>query len=79
MRARSPDAPGTPADLARIEALLGVLGGYALIPALKAIMAQLDRDPAWLRVRPPLVATTPDRSAELERQLRAVALDPARD
>lgn len=74
-----PDAAGTPAELARIEKLLGVLGGYALIPALKAIMAQLDGDAAWLRVRPPLVATAPARCAELERQLREIALDPARD
>lgn len=75
----APEAPGTTADLARIEKLLAVLGGYALIPALKAIMAQLDGDSAWLRVRPPLVAATPQRGAELERQLREIDLDLARD
>lgn len=74
-----PDAPGTAADLARIEKLLGILGGYALIPALKAIMAQQDGDAAWLRVRPPLVAATPARSIELERQLREIRIDLARD
>lgn len=74
-----PDAPGTPADLARIEALLGILGGYALIPALKAVMAQLDGDAAWLRVRPPLVATDAPGRTELERRLGAIGLDPARD
>jgi 4-hydroxy-tetrahydrodipicolinate synthase len=74
-----PDAPGTPADLARIEKLLGVLGGYALIPALKAVMAQLDGDAAWLRVRPPLVAEPAARCAQLEQQLREIDLDLARD
>lgn len=74
-----PDAPGTAADLARIDKLLAILGGYALIPALKAIMAQQDGAAAWLRVRPPLVAATPAGSAELERQLREVRIDLARD
>lgn len=74
-----PDAPRTAVDLARIERLLAVLGGYALIPALKAIMARQDDDDAWLRVRPPLVAVTPSRSAELERQLHAVRIEIAQD
>jgi 4-hydroxy-tetrahydrodipicolinate synthase len=72
-------APGAAEDLARVKQLLALLGGYALIPALKGIMTMLSGDPAWLRVRAPLVALTPDRQAELERQIRAFGIDPARD
>jgi 4-hydroxy-tetrahydrodipicolinate synthase len=35
-----------------------VLGGYAAIPALKALVAQRTGDAGWLRVRPPFVALT---------------------
>lgn len=74
-----PDAPGTAGDLARVEKLLAVLGGYALIPALKAIQAEQDGDPAWLRVRAPLVAMGADAAAALGAQYRALGFDPARD
>ena len=73
------DAPGAAQDLARVKALLAILGSYALIPALKGIMTLLSSDKAWLRVRPPLVAMTPAQYAMLERQVRAFGIDPARD
>ena len=73
------DAPGAAQDLARVKALLALLGGYALIPALKGIMSMLSGDKAWLRVRPPLVAMTPAQHAALERQVRAFGIDPSRD
>ncbi len=73
------DAPGAAQDLARVQQLLAVLGGYALVPALKGIMTMLSGDMAWLRVRPPLLALTPERCAALERQVRAFGIDPARD
>ena len=74
-----PDAPGTARDLARVNELLALLGGYSLTPALKGIMAALTGEPGWLRVRPPLVALTPASFAALERAWRALAIDPATD
>ena len=74
-----PDAPGTARDLARIEKLLALLGGYSLTPALKGIMAIVTGDRAWLAVRPPLVALSVEECAALERAIRAFGLDPAID
>ncbi len=74
-----PDAPGTAQDLARVQQLLAVLGGYALMPALKGIMTILTGETAWLRVRPPLVALTAEGLVALERQFRAVGIDTTRD
>lgn len=74
-----PDAPGAERDLARVNSLLALLGGYALTPALKGVMAALTGDPGWLRVRPPLVALTPTTFAALGRDLRALAIDPTTD
>ena len=73
------DAPGAADDQARVIRLLALLGGYALMPALKGIMTILSGDRAWLRVRPPLVALTDAELASLEQKLRAFAIDPARD
>ena len=74
-----PDADGTPRDRARVERLLGLLGGYALIPALKGVMTVLGDDPAWLRVRPPLVALSPDAFQALAQEVRAFGIDPNAD
>ncbi len=77
--ATEPDATRTAADHARVERLLGWLGGYALIPALKAIMAAQTGDAGWLRVRAPLVALDADRFKTFSQELAALALDPATD
>jgi 4-hydroxy-tetrahydrodipicolinate synthase len=69
-----PDAPETAHDRARVERILGLLGGYALIPALKGVMAALGGDTAWLRVRPPLVALSPEALGALQRELRALGI-----
>jgi 4-hydroxy-tetrahydrodipicolinate synthase len=74
-----PDAPGADADQRRVERLLALLGSYALTPALKGIMAATTGDTAWLRVRAPLVALTPERYATLERDIRAFGIDPRTD
>jgi 4-hydroxy-tetrahydrodipicolinate synthase len=74
-----PDAPATPAERARVQALLGTLGGYALVPALKGIMALLSGDHGWLRVRPPLVALRPDMLPRLKEELAALALGAPND
>jgi len=74
-----PDAPATARDLARIERLLVLLGDYSLTPALKAVMATVTGDRAWLAVRPPLVALSVEEFATLGRAIRAFGLDPAVD
>ena len=75
----APDAPDAAADLARMGALLGIFGDYSLIPALKATMATLTGEAGWLRVRPPLRELGADEFAALERDLRALGIDPGKD
>jgi 4-hydroxy-tetrahydrodipicolinate synthase len=77
--ASEPDATRTADDHARVDRLLSWLGGYALIPALKAIMAAQTGNAAWLRVRAPLVALEPERFKSFSQELAAFGLDPATD
>jgi 4-hydroxy-tetrahydrodipicolinate synthase len=77
--ATEPDAALTAREHARVEHLLAWLGGYALIPALKAIMAAQTGDSAWLRVRAPLLAHDTERFQTFSRELAAHGLDPALD
>ncbi len=77
--ATEPDAARTATEHARVQRLLAWLGGYALIPALKAIMAAQTGDSAWLRVRPPLAALDAGRFETLRRELAALGLDPSQD
>jgi 4-hydroxy-tetrahydrodipicolinate synthase len=74
-----PDAPGAAEDLARVKRILDILGGYALMPALKGIMSLHTGEPAWLRVRPPLVCLDAVELQSLEQKMRAFGLDPAHD
>ncbi|MDP2257362.1 MAG: dihydrodipicolinate synthase family protein [Polaromonas sp.] len=74
-----PDAPATPAERARVIKLIGLLDGYSLMPALKGIMALLSGEPAWLRVRAPLVALTADEFTALEKTIREFGIDPESD
>jgi 4-hydroxy-tetrahydrodipicolinate synthase len=74
-----PDAPATADALARVKALLGALGGYALIPALKGILALRDGDEAWLRVRPTLKALDSAGLAQLRATLDRIGFDPRID
>jgi 4-hydroxy-tetrahydrodipicolinate synthase len=74
-----PDSPGAPQDLARVKRILDILGGYALMPALKGIMSLQTGEQAWLRVRPPLVALNDAELLALGQKVRAFALDPAHD
>jgi 4-hydroxy-tetrahydrodipicolinate synthase len=71
-----PDSPGAAVDLARIERLLAALGGYALIPALKGIMALRSGDTGWLRVRSPLVALDAEGLQALKTRLAPLDLGP---
>jgi 4-hydroxy-tetrahydrodipicolinate synthase len=77
--ATEPDAARTAADHARVERLLGWLGAYSLIPALKAVMATQTGDVAWLRVRAPLVALDAERFKTFSRELATHGLDPSTD
>lgn len=73
------DAPSTADDLTRVKRVLALLGGYALTPALKGVMATLSGDPGWLRVRPPLVALNPESFRRLEAEVRAFGVDTLTD
>jgi len=74
-----PDAPATPAERERVIKLIGLLNDYSLMPALKGIMAILSGDPAWLRVRAPLVALMPDQFKTLEKTIQAFGIDSQSD
>jgi len=77
--ATEPDAARTTTEHARVERLLAWLGGYALIPALKAVMAAQTGHAGWLRVRAPLAALADARFAAFTRELAALGLDPTLD
>ena len=70
-----PDAPATPAERERVIQLIGLLADYSLMPALKGIMAILTGEQAWLRVRAPLVALTPDQFSRLEKIIQSFGID----
>lgn len=74
-----PDAPATSAERQRVIELIGLLGGYSLMPALKGIMAMHSGEPGWLRVRAPLVALTADEFTALETSIGAFGIDPESD
>ncbi len=74
-----PDAPSTPGERDRVVNLLSLLDGHALVPALKGVMAALTGEKAWLRVRPPLVALTPDQFEVLEKVIGSFGIDSQSD
>ena len=49
------------------------------MPALKSVMATLHNDPSWLRVRPPLVAMTPEAHAAFAQQVQQFSIDTTRE
>ena len=49
------------------------------VPLVRVTRIVLNDEPAWLRVRPPLVALTPDGFRALEREIRAFGIDPESD
>lgn len=72
-------ADSTTDELAGLErnavALRGVLRDYAAIPALKQIVAHQRRDPAWTRVRPPLVEMERAEAEQLLAQTAAASIE----
>jgi 4-hydroxy-tetrahydrodipicolinate synthase len=74
-----PDAPVTTGERDQVLDLLAKLQHHSLVPALKGIMAALTGEDAWLRVRAPLVALTPDQFEALEKTVRAFNIDSQSD
>ena len=68
---------GIARDAQTIARVLEILQPYSLMPALKGIMATVSGDAHWLRVRPPLVAMTPQAQADLQAAWKALDLAPA--
>lgn len=71
-----PDAATTPADEARVAALLQAASPHVLIPALKAVMAWRSGDDAWLAVRPPLLPLPAAAQEQLRSALQRAGLQP---
>jgi 4-hydroxy-tetrahydrodipicolinate synthase len=75
----APDSPQAARALERVRALIALLAGQSYPSAFKAIIAMQGGDPAWRRVRAPLVALSGDALAALEHALRDFGLDPDND
>ena len=54
----------------RLDAIRRVFQNYPMIPALKAAVAHFGGDPAWARVRPPLVELSDEQSRSLIADLK---------
>jgi 4-hydroxy-tetrahydrodipicolinate synthase len=61
------------AQQARLDEIRGIMQRYPMIPALKAVIARYGGDPAWVTVRPPLVALTDEQRATLAAELGRAA------
>ena len=48
-----------------LNAVRKATGQYIMIPALKAVIAHFAKDPAWMTVRPPLVALTQEQARKV--------------
>ncbi|QEX21173.1 dihydrodipicolinate synthase family protein [Hypericibacter adhaerens] len=64
-------APDADAQQAALTATRTTIQAFPMIPALKATRAHYAKDPAWVAVRPPLVALTEKQRAELGTSLEA--------
>jgi 4-hydroxy-tetrahydrodipicolinate synthase len=65
-------------ELERLQAKLNVVRDlfgkkYPMIPALKQGIAIYANDPAWAKVRPPLVELTPEQAKTLAAELKAIS------
>lgn len=63
-------------DIQTIARVLDTVRPCSLMPALKGIMATVSGDDTWLRVRPPLVALTPEVHAQLQGAWKSLNIDP---
>jgi 4-hydroxy-tetrahydrodipicolinate synthase len=67
---RSADADAQQRALNRLR---NTVADYPMIPALKLVVAHYSGDPAWARLRPPLVELTPGQAKNLVADLAALA------
>lgn len=74
-----PTASSTAHDAQRVQTILDLLKPHSLMPALKSVMATLHNDPSWLRVRPPLVAMTPEAHTAFAQQVQQFKIDTTRE
>ncbi len=73
------DGANAARDMARVKAFIGILGGYGMTAAFKGIMAILENDAGWRRVRAPLVALSDAEFERLQVDMKSFALDRAAD
>ena len=67
-------------DQARVKAFIEILvNGWGMTAAFKGIMAILEKDPGWRRVRAPLVALDDTQMARLSAYMTVFDLDRALD
>ena len=67
-------------DQARVKAFIEILvNGWGMTAAFKGIMAILEKDPGWQRVRAPLVALDDTQMARLSAYMTVFDLDHALD
>ena len=75
----SSTAPQTAQDAKRIDGMLQLLKSHSLMPALKGVMAALNHDASWLRVRPPLVAMSSAAYTEFTKEVDAFNIDTSQE
>ena len=66
-------------DLARVKQFIDILNTLGMAATFKGIMAIKNNDTGWRRVRPPLVALSDEKFAELQGMMTSFALDAAHD
>ena len=75
----SSTAPQTAQDAKRIDGMLQLLKPHSLMPALKGVMAALNHDASWLRVRPPVVAMSSAAYTEFAKEVDAFNIDASQE
>ena len=75
----SSTAPQTAQDAKRIDGMLQLLKSHSLMPALKGVMAALNHDASWLRVRPPLVAMSSAAYTKFTKEVDAFNIDASQE
>ncbi len=74
------EGPDSVRDQARVESFIAIfVDGWGITAAFKGVMAILNNDPGWRRVRAPLVALNDAELMRLSTLITAFALDQARD
>ena len=61
-----------------LDALRNLLQRFPMIPALKTVTGLCQHEPAWFRVRPPLVSLTPQQQKDLSDGLQRVGFDTSK-